>query len=568
MWRCWRTDSTGVGGGYVAAAGIGLLAYLIVYGPSHLIGAGAYWEMPSKDERMYLIGYRYFLQEPWHWPVFTSNGVDAPYAKSVAFLDCIPLWALVNKLVASAVPPWRSFSAQAYLGLWHGLTYALQPCLAVACMRALGHRSWRAAVATALFFLAIPAWIFRYGHAGLSAHWIELWALYLYLRTPSRAPGERKLGIAKLGQLAVASLVAPYHAVMSLGVFTASLLRTRHTRTIWTWWPLGASTIVVTSWFAGYFAPEAHTRQWGFEVESANLLCWLVPVRSGLFGDARWIANTLATDWQWEGYAYLGLGCLGLLALVATQVRMLRGVIERHVFLFAVAVVFGLFALSNHIYWGSHEVVSYDIPRILHRIPDQLRSPGRFVWIAMYVVALFVWHQALVRSSSRRGFAIVIAAVVLQLFDARGEWAQQASWARRPWSELVDRDVWRQLIAEHDRVIIEPSANCLRYDGPSDLDLVSTEIQLLVSERALPINGTYNTRPTRDCKLEQQAWPTLTLAPGVLYVFLSPATEIADRFAASEGRCASFDHGRICSANAAAIDEVIRAGRMTAVPSR
>ena len=152
---------------YATAAAIGLVTFLVVYGPGHLAGTSAYWDMPTSDERMYLIGYRYFLHEPWHWPLFTSYAVDAPYAKSLVFLDCIPLWALVNKLIAAVIPPWRAFSAQAYLGLWHGLVYALQPCLGVACLRALGHRSWRTAIVNALFVLAIPCWIFRYGHAAL-----------------------------------------------------------------------------------------------------------------------------------------------------------------------------------------------------------------------------------------------------------------------------------------------------------------------------------------------------------------------------------------------------------------
>jgi len=134
------------------------------------------------------MGYRYFLYEPWHWPVFLSHTLDVPFAKSIAFSDAIPVWALQNKAIATLLPPWESFSEHAYLGMWHATVYILQACFGVALLRALGHTSWRAALLTAVMFLAVHAWIFRYGHAALSAHWLELWALTLYLRPPARSP--------------------------------------------------------------------------------------------------------------------------------------------------------------------------------------------------------------------------------------------------------------------------------------------------------------------------------------------------------------------------------------------
>ena len=58
---------------YVVAAVLGLVTFLIVYGVGHLFGTNAYWRLGLADERMALIGYRYFLYEPWHWPVFISQ---------------------------------------------------------------------------------------------------------------------------------------------------------------------------------------------------------------------------------------------------------------------------------------------------------------------------------------------------------------------------------------------------------------------------------------------------------------------------------------------------------------
>ena len=545
---------------YAVAAAIGLATYLVVYGTGHLSGSSAYWTMPQTDERMFLMGYRYFLHEPWQWPVFVSHAIDVPYTTSVAFSDSIPIWALTNKAIATVAPPWGPFSADAYLGLWHGLAYALQACFGVACLRALGHRSWRTGIVTALFFLAVPAWIFRYGHDALSAHWVELWAIWLYLRTPAGTPAPRRLGIAKLGQLTVAALITPYHPVMCLGVFLASLLRSRDAKTIAIWLPLGVGCVVIATWFAGYFSGEGAVAQWGFAKQSTNVLSWLVPVRSGILGDGRWIANVTATDWQWEGYAYLGLGYLALLALFLPHVRSLRGVIERHVFLFVVALAFWLLALSNHIYVGSHEVATYSIPSVLRWFPSQFRAPGRFVWVPMYVLIVFLLHWAFLRFSTGRRFAVLVVLVVVQLIDARGDWALQRATTEGPRSSVLELGAWRPLVHAHDAVFIHPTFACLTGDRTSWLSDVSTGVQMLASERGTPINGTYNTRTKRTCAVEERAWPSLELRPGALYVVLPQARAIADRLETAGARCGAFDTVRVCSTHATAIDAAFHAG--------
>lgn len=537
---------------YAVAAAIGLAVYLIVYPWGHVFGTTPYWDMPFQDERQSLIGYRYFLDGSWHWPVFASDAINVPYTKSVAFLDCVPLWALVNKAIATIVPPWRAFSVHAYLGLWHALVYALQACFGVAVLRLLGHRSWRAGIATALFFVSVPTFIFRYAHSGLSAHWIELWALYLYLRG--------RIGIAWLYQLAVAAMVYPYHSVISFAVFFASLARTRDRRTIAIWLPLGVLSMLAATWFVGYFAHETARPQWGFEYESANLLSWLVPVRSGIFGDARWIANVMGTEWQYEGYAYLGAGCLVLLALFVPHVRTLRPVIRRHAWLFAILVMFSILALSNHIYFGSHEIASYRIPSLLRWIPHQFRSPGRFVWMPTYVLIVFLLHWGFTRFSSPKRFAVIVAVVALQMIDARGDWQLQRASTSGPRDVQLDIAKWRPLVHAHDAVFVLPPYTCREGEDAVVEDYVAMDIEMLASERALPINGTYSARPWRRCAVERDQWPTLSLQRGALYVLLPLASGAGDVLAVQGARCAAFARGRVCSTDERTIAQAITAG--------
>jgi hypothetical protein len=530
---------------YVVAAILGIATYVVVYGAGHAIGASAYWTRPQADEGMALGGYRYFLLGDWHWPVFASDAVNVPYTRSVAFLDCIPLWALVNKAVATILPAWREVSLDAYLGLWHALTFALQAVFGVALVRALGHRSWFAALVAMAMLLSVPTWIFRYAHPALSAHWIELWALVLYVRTPAGIPTSRRHILGLLALLAVGTLVTPYHPVLCFPVFVAALCRSRDARTIVVGTLCGLATIAIAGWFAGYFAAEATRAQWGFEAESANALSWLVPLRSGLFGDAHW-AVADATGFQYEGYAYLGVGYLALVAWFVPRAATLA-VLRRHRVLAAVCVAFSLVALSNHIYVGSHEIASYAIPSMLSWIPSQFRSPGRFVWIPTYVLIAFLLHQALTRATTRRTVAMLVVIVGLQVVDATGNWAWQRHTTEAPAPVLADQQTWRERVHAHRAVTILPPYSCVLAPDAEILDVVSREIQLLASERALPINGTYATRARRKCKREAEAWPTLEPQPSTLYIVLPEASVAADRLRARGVPCEPFAYGQFCS---------------------
>src|SRR5262249_57234572 len=103
--------------------------------------------------------------------------------------------------------------------------------------------------------------------------------------TPSCEPASRRLRVWQLLQLAVAALLNPYHTVMSLAVFAASLARARTWRVILVWLPAGCAVVVMALAIAGYFSREAGRAMWGFDAAGSNLLGALVPRSSGWLGE-------------------------------------------------------------------------------------------------------------------------------------------------------------------------------------------------------------------------------------------------------------------------------------------
>jgi hypothetical protein len=545
----------------VIAATIGLAIYVLTFGPGHMFGTSAYWDMPDHDPRTHLIGYRYFLQEPWHWPLFATRTMNVPYRESIAFTDSIPLWALINKVIATVIPPWGKLTIRAYLGIWHALVYALQACAGVAILRQLGHRSRGAAIVTSLFFVAIPAWVMRYSHASLEAHFLTLTAFYLYLRMPEREPASRRLQLAWLTLLAAAALINPYHTVMCFGLFVAGQLRSRQPRELATWLPLGALAIGGAASLAGYFSSEASAHMPGFDAGSTNMLSMIVPMKSKLLGDATWLANVQATEFQYEGWAYLGLGLLILLGCALTRIRSLPDVIRAHRVLFGLVVMTWLLALSNHVYFGSHLVLEYPIPEALHWIPDQFRAPGRFVWLPMYAVVIIVLHAGFSMFASGRKLLVLPLLALLQVVDTRGawDWPLQNTDSGRKDDEL-GVDSWRPLVLAHDAVYVLPSYDCVHDKA---LENVSLELEFLASERALPLNGVYSSRPVRDCDADQLSLGALPLQPNTLYVLLSSASRITKHLQGLGAICAVFSHGLACSSNKEAITKAISSGALS-----
>ncbi len=543
---------------YAVAGAIGFCIYLLVFGTGHLMGTSPYWELPATDSRTYIAGYRYFLYEPWHWPVFEVRGPNHPFSKNIFFTDSIPLFALVNKLIATVIPPWRDFSARAYLGLWHALCYTLQACCGVAVLRGLGHRRESAAIGGALFFVAIPAFIFRYEHASLSAQFLLLWALSLYVRT-SRS--SHWLWYRWwLVQLIVCALVNPYHLAMSLALLVAACVRAGRLRHVAFWLPvcLGAVGSVLVG--AGFVSREVHVAMPGFDEASTNLLSQVVPVRSFVFGDKRGFANVEATQYQTEGYDYLGLGVFALLLAVALRPRSLLRAVKGHKMLFVACLGAWLYSLSNHVYFGGQRVLTYEFPKWAHWLAEQYRSPARFVWLPTYVGLSYLASAALLRIS--RGWSAVVwpTAVALQVVDGGfGDWAAKRRLTRAPHEMYLNHAVWRELVHAHDEVEFGPTYECM-LDGTPNLDKLAVEMQYIASERQLRMNGIYSARPTRDCAADARRMEQTTPKPGTLYVFFRMASRHADGFEPLGAECGSFAQGAVCSSNHGAIDRAKQAG--------
>ena len=188
-----------------AGLALGLAVFLAVYGPLPLEVTNDSWLLGGYVETDLLQHYAGWLaikNQGLSWPLTFTAGLDWPVGGAAALADCIPLLAVPFGLVRAWLP--ATFQ---YFGWFVCGSLMLQGEAAVRLVRLFTKRA-PCVLAGAALLCVSPVLLERaFRHTALSAHWLILYALYLYFKS---ARG----GFAKMpagGFIALAALAAAIH---------------------------------------------------------------------------------------------------------------------------------------------------------------------------------------------------------------------------------------------------------------------------------------------------------------------------------------------------------------------
>ncbi|MCY4126344.1 MAG: DUF6311 domain-containing protein, partial [Pseudomonas sp.] len=171
--------------------------------PSGFIaGTSSYWQSEVDDVTQYISGFHAFFSAPFGYPLLAFDSINYPQGTRATFMDTIPLYALILKLVVPA-----SYAPFNPYGVWVGLAFLGQAVCGWWILRELEVKSWLALVALVVCLLIFPAFTARVTHISLMTHWILLAAIALYLR------GQR------LGQVPVAGWTALLVAGLYINIY-------------------------------------------------------------------------------------------------------------------------------------------------------------------------------------------------------------------------------------------------------------------------------------------------------------------------------------------------------------
>lgn len=534
---------------YVGAAVLGLFAF-IGLGLARVNGFATYWDIPLGDAAQALNAISLFAAaEGWQWPLLSFWHPGRETVETIILADGIPLYANLVKVLAGIgidLP---------LLFTWRLLTAVGQAVAMAWLLRACGVRRLDLLLLGCGLALMMPAFLFR-GHANhlaLSAHAVAIAgaAAAIALRTAQWASAAAVWS----GLLAASLLVHPYFLAMNAGLFAGWLVqRGVIDRAFWTSAVAGAvavASVGLVSWVGGYIqAAGSAGNVGGFGHYSMNLLGPWAVTQGGVFPGETILD---ATGGQYEGYSYLGLAPLGLLAgAIVSAPRAAVLAVRRHAGTSFAALGLTVFALSDQVYLGGWHVA--DLSGAFDRIPvlpETFRASGRMVWPVLYLLLAAAVARAGGWWPARQGHALLAGLAILgvQAADVR---PMAVKWLDTPVSGF-NAAAWRSVLQAHRHLALYPPSGCTETDAAR---FINPEYAYAAYRYGLTTNSFPAEIARGDCPRAVPALENGRLAAGTLYVFHA---SIADYATIRDGpgvqACRRFHRSYVCSAQPAVLDK-------------
>ncbi|TKD50871.1 DUF6311 domain-containing protein [Sphingomonas baiyangensis] len=512
-----------------------LALYFALFHPATLDPGNVAWLIYGTDNGQNALGFHAWLAEPhkgW-WPATTL--LNAPDGVSMLFTDANPLLALI----VAPLAPWLPHDFQ-LVGPWILACLMLHSLFAWALLRDHAPSPIALWLGVAMFLL-LPTLANRFVHANLTAHWLILWGLWLFL--DARRAGDLRWWAALMF---VAAMVHNYLLLMVAAIWASAMLerfaasdgRARTRLAAGSLAILGAVTAIALLHGAG--ERFEITRSYGAFAMSLDAL-WnpANPDYSAFLP-----ATPQRQGRGMEGFQYLGAGLMPLLA-AAAAIRFARrdpsSDLVRLAWLAPALAVLTALALTPSLDFAGQPVARLGYPEWAARALDTVRASGRLFWPVAYVLVLLAVRMAY-RLSAERAALLLGACAAIQIADLSGMFAairresigaaDGRTYRRTPSSD------WQAAIARARYVTFVPA------DANRDLPLFQ-EIAWRATGAGVPVRLTYaartGTATAQRLAREDTDFAAGRLEPDRLYILL-PGTQVP---AAARARLTQIDGVRV-----------------------
>lgn len=418
-----------------AAAGIAV--FLWVYGTAPLHVSWDNWILGGYDEldvQQHYAGWLLFRNSHWTFPLGMADTLAVPDGTVISYTDSLPWVSILLKLLRGFLP--ATFQ---WFGLYVLGCFALQGAAGgLLCARGLTGKGEAAAIGVlggGLFACLPTLWERAFRHTALASQWLFLFALYVYLesrdalRRTGRVPKRRWwLVVLAFAAVGIHPYFLPPVMVCAL-LWCVDRIRLDGGK-------LGALLDFVAALAAalaggvlcGAIGTESGLSRDGYGEFSMNLNALFNPYSRGQYTWSRLLPTLPQQTNQYDGFNYLGLGVLVLLALslILSAVALFRcpqpvkAWWGRNWPVAAGCALLTLFAVSNRIYWGNTGF-TVPMPEWLLSLCGIFRASGRMFYLP--AACLVVWGVYTLRGACRHlPKPAVCGSVLLAVFLAVQVW--------------------------------------------------------------------------------------------------------------------------------------------------
>jgi len=447
----------------------GVAIFLLTYGFPILVPTNVNWLMTVRqDWGTHYLGWFFYRNEPWHFPLGGVSGYYYPLGTNVGFTDSIPLMAIFFKIFSPILP--ADFQ---YFGIWFLLCDLLTAFYTVKLLQLFRLRPVFIFLSV-IFVVANPVLVYRGLHPALCAHWLLIGSLYVYFLDP-KSVGTRKIFSHQLLLLLASAAINPYLCIMVFGQSVALAIKlffydkATGKKGLFGYLAVSVASILLTWYLIGLidFKKREELGVGGaYGLYSLNLNSLFNPS-----GYSSFLPALKQVSWhQYEGYMYLGMGIFLLLLILLIQFVYNRrkkqaGPPRKNLALngtpllplLVLLILLTLFSVTQNISINDKVVIRIPLPLSLTNLGDIFRASARFFWLPYYVILLFTLI-GIARSTVRfsLGISILLAALILQLYDIKSlltarQWIPAAGTYHPPLDES-----WTPLINAFDNIVFYP----------------------------------------------------------------------------------------------------------------
>ena len=478
----------------------------------------------GRDLKQHYMGWKAYRTSAWHFPIGMIDNLAYPEQVSMIYVDCIPLFAVFFKILSPILP--ASFQ---YFGLWGILCFILQGVLALRILKKYTVNPL-IAIPASLLFVLVPAMIRRmFFHTALAGQWILLLAIEPIFNDEKYRQNPRKLYILTCLIGVLTAFIHLYFTLMCgiilLGVCLQDILKRKTAKRSLALIGLYILFAAAATALLGGFSSPVEGSYGGLGAFSFNLNGFINPLGWSTIFQTRPLLN----HWQYEGFAYLGAGCL-LLAFAAFILFLASGRAKelwlRHwktaAALLAIMIISVAFAASPFVTLGNR-LLYIEPPQWLWDLWSIFRATGRVAWGPIYIVMLCSC-VAVCKLLDKRGACVLLAAMLaVQIYDIHPALQQKRqSYGNERFYEtpLADAAFWEDVANDPE------IRHIVFYSSPGDAYMYA--FADFATDHGKTVNDFYFARPVSPELLEKNLNTALqTLPEDTLFIFMGEDRENA-----------------------------------------